>query len=223
MDRWLPIYHDICMDFGFSEIDDQESALLLSSLAGRRSRPSLESALRQGVPSSAVLCGGGDTLASDMKSLAWHGLVIAADGATSTLVAMDIRPDIIVTDLDGVVEDQIRVNAEGGVAFVHAHGDNKEAIRQYVPQFIGKIVCTCQCPPVEGVLNFGGFTDGDRAACIAAAIGVRTIRLAGFDFKNPSSKSGKSSEAKARKLVWAKRILSMLADEGVDIGPPLPI
>ncbi len=223
MDRWLPIYHDICMEFGFSEVDDHESALLLSSLAGQRSLPSLESVLRQGVSSSAVLCGGGDTLASDMKSLALGGLVIAADGATSTLLAENIRPDIIVTDLDGAVEDQIMVNAEGGVVFVHAHGDNMEAIRRYVPQFTGKIVCTCQCPPVEGVLNYGGFTDGDRAACIAAAIGVRTIRLAGFDFKNPSSKSGRSSETKARKLVWAKRILSMLADEGVDIEPPVQI
>ncbi len=211
------------MDFGFSEIDDHESALLLSSLAGRKSQPSLEAILRQGISSSAVLCGGGDTLASDMESLAWDGLVIAADGATSTLVAMDIRPDIIVTDLDGVVEDQIMVNAGGGVVFVHAHGDNKEAIRRYVPQFTGKVVCTCQCPPVDGVLNFGGFTDGDRAACIAAAIGVGTIRLAGFDFKSPISKSGKSSEVKARKLVWAKRILSMLADEGVDIEPSLSL
>lgn len=150
-------------------------------------------------------------------------MIIAADGATSTLVAVGIRPDIIVTDLDGAVEDQTRVNAEGGVAFVHAHGDNKEAIRLYAPQFTGMVVCTCQCPPVEGVFNFGGFTDGDRAACIAAAIGVRTIRLAGFDFENPSTKAGKSSETKARKLVWAKRILSMLADEGVDIEPPLQI
>lgn len=209
------------MDFGFSEADDYESAMLLSSLAGRKSQRSLESVLDKGVPSSAVLCGGGDTLASDMMSVREGGMIIAADGATSTLVAMDIRPDIIVTDLDGAVEDQTRFNAEGVVVFVHAHGDNKEAIRRYVPQFTGMIVCTCQCPPVEGVLNFGGFTDGDRAACIAAAIGVRTIRLAGFDFENPSSKAGKSSEVKARKLAWAKRILSMLADEGVDIEPLL--
>jgi uncharacterized Rossmann fold enzyme len=221
MDRWLPIYREICADFCFSEHDDRESALLLSSLAGRKSAQSLRGFVSRGVPSSAVLCGGGDDLRTELEGLTRNGMVIAADGATSTLVALGIRPDAVVTDLDGAVEDQVGVNGDGCTVFVHAHGDNRDAIARYVPQFAGAVVCTCQCPPVDGVYNFGGFTDGDRAACIAAAIGVKKIRLVGFDFDNPSPKSGRFAETKGRKLAWAKRVLSMLVEEGVAFEPPL--
>jgi uncharacterized Rossmann fold enzyme len=174
------------------------------------------------VPSTAVLCGGGDNLRAELEGgLAGSGMVIAADGATSTLVAAGIRPDMVVTDLDGVVEDQVEVNGDGCIVFVHGHGDNRGAVAHYARRFTGPVVCTCQCPPVEGVYNFGGFTDGDRAACIAAAVGVRKIRLAGFDFDNPSSKAGRPAETKGRKLAWAKRVLSMLVEDGVVFDPPL--
>ncbi len=168
-----------------------------------------------------MVCGGGDALAADLEEAEVGGWVVSADGATSTLLSRGILPDIIVSDLDGDVGDQVRANSEGSVVFVHAHGDNKEAVRRYVPSFKGSIVCTCQCPPVEGVHNFGGFTDGDRAACVAASIGVREMKLVGFDFDNPSTKAGRSQEVKGRKLLWARRILLMLADEGVRFMPPL--
>lgn len=145
------------------------------------------------------------------------GFVVAADGATSTLLLRGIIPDVIVTDLDGAVEDQVEANKEGSVVFVHAHGDNMDAIRKYVPRFYGTVVCTCQCSPIEGVYNFGGFTDGDRAACIVASMGVRSIKLVGFDFESPSAKAGRSREVKARKLIWARRVLTILAEEGVRV------
>lgn len=143
------------------------------------------------------------------------GFVVAADGATSTLLSRGILPDVIVTDLDGDVDDQVKANKEGSVVFVHAHGDNMDAIRKHVLRFDGMTVCTCQCPPTEGVYNFGGFTDGDRAACIVASLGVRSIRLVGFDFESPSAKRGRSRVVKARKLLWAKRIMTLLVEEGV--------
>jgi hypothetical protein len=65
--------------------------------------------------------------------------------------------------------------------------------------------------------NFGGFTDGDRAACICAELGAKEILLAGFDFDSPSSKAGKSKDVKKRKLRWAKAILEILAENGVRI------
>ena len=165
------------------------------------------------------MCGDSDTLAEELKGGVASCPVVAADGATSTLLALGIRPDIIVTDLDGDVGDQISANASGSVVFVHAHGDNMGAVSEYVPEFKGPLVCTCQCPPVEKVRNFGGFTDGDRAACISAAIGVKRIWLAGFDFDRPAEKAGRSPEVKARKLAWARRILEMLAEEGVLLEP----
>ena len=81
--------------------------------------------------------------------------------------------------------------------------------------FQGAVVGTCQCPPVKGVINLGGFTDGDRAACVLAELGVEEIRLVGFDLVRPAEKPGISRSVKLRKLGWARRILSMLSEDGV--------
>ncbi|HIH01095.1 TPA: DUF115 domain-containing protein [Thermoplasmata archaeon] len=162
-----------------------------------------------------TVCGGSDDLEAQLDDEAREGYLFAADGATSTLIRAGLRPRVIVTDLDGDVDDQVRANVEGSVVFVHAHGDNMDAVREHVPRFRGDLVCTCQCPPVEGVVNFGGFTDGDRAACVASALGAHAVRLLGFDFEHPSEKPGRLPEVKAKKLAWAKHILSMLAEEGV--------
>jgi uncharacterized Rossmann fold enzyme len=215
------VYRRILADFGFSESSDMESAMLLSTLAGSKSAPALEAVMSSAVPGSALVCGGSDRLSRQIEDVALEGWVVAADGATSTLLSHGILPDIIVTDLDGDVEDQVRANLEGSVVFVHAHGDNMQAVSEHVPKFNERVVCTCQCPPVSGVHNFGGFTDGDRAVCIVSTIGARTIRLVGFDFDNPSAKAGRSLEVKSRKLQWARRILAMLAQEGVRLEPPI--
>ena len=147
------------------------------------------------------------------------GLIVAADGATSALRERGLVPDIIVTDLDGDVEDQVDGNANGSVVFVHAHGDNMPALERWVTEFPGAVVGTCQCLPVGGVFNFGGFTDGDRAACILGELGVRDVVLAGFDLESPSPKPGRSGAVKLRKLDWAGRILEMLSDEGMRFRP----
>lgn len=169
------------------------------------------------LPLQALLCGDGPSLASELPVAEEGELVVAADGATSAVMANDMLPDMIVTDLDGDVDDQVAANSRGSVVFVHAHGDNIATVEQLVPRFKGAVVGTCQCAPVTGLYNFGGFTDGDRAACVLAELGVRRIRLAGFDFENPSDKPGHSPDVKRRKLAWARRILAMVSDTGVDI------
>lgn len=216
------MYRQILSDFGFDEGSDRDCALLLSSLAGERSGPSLDDLVARGIPTTATVCGGSASLGRQIDANPPKGFVLAADGATTPLMSAGIRPDVIVTDLDGDVEDQVRANKEGSVVFVHAHGDNADAISAFVPRFAGGVVCTCQCPPVQGVLNFGGFTDGDRAACIASSLGVRSIRLLGFDFDRPSPKHGRAPEIKARKLLWARRVLGMLLQDGVQLEPFTP-
>jgi len=213
-ETWLPLYQQICADFGFDPAKDLRSADMLASMLRGRGSKSLE-AVKRGFPKSVLVCGGSLRLADELSSMTFDGFVVAADSATTVLMESGIRINMIVTDLDGIVEDQIQTNREGATVFVHAHGDNQNALSRYVKEFPGPLVGTCQCPPPKGLFNFGGFTDGDRAACIAASLGATTIVLAGFDFENPSDKAGKSREIKKRKLRWAKVILDTLAREGV--------
>ncbi len=156
-------------------------------------------------------------MADELSSISLDRYIVVADSATSILVDADIKADMIVTDLDGVIEDQAELNRRGAVVFVHAHGDNQEALKKYLHLFPGPLVGTCQCEPPKGLVNYGGFTDGDRAACICSELGAQKVYLAGFDFKNPAEKPGRRSEVKRRKLEWAKEIMQMLADEGVRI------
>ncbi len=213
-ETWQPLYEQICKDFGFDPSEDLRNAQRLASMLGGRGASALESVWRS-FPRSVLICGSGDALAEQLSSMKIERYVVVADAATSVVADAGISIDMIVTDLDGLVEDQIEVNSAGAVAFVHAHGDNGLALDRYFGRFVGPVVGTCQCPPPRGVFNFGGFTDGDRAACICAELGARSIMLAGFDFENPSPKASKSREVKRNKLRWAKVILEVLERQGV--------
>lgn len=89
---------------------------------------------------------------------------------------------------------------KGCVLVIHAHGDNVELIKEIVPE-LNSFVATTQAEPFDRVYNFGGFTDGDRAAIIAKEFGARKILLHGFEFK--------AEGVKGKKLVWAKKILEL--------------
>ncbi len=212
------MYDRICDDFGFDKAKDLESAQWLATQMGDRGVRALE-VVKQGFPQSVLVCGGGPGLADEISAITAKGFVIAADSATTVLMDANVHVDMIVTDLDGIVEDQIDANGQGTVVFVHAHGDNVKELARYTGQFKGPLIGTCQCAPPHGIFNFGGFTDGDRAACIATELGARRLFLAGFDFEHPSDKDGKSRDVKLRKLKWAKVILDTLAEQGARLLP----
>ena len=208
------MYREICGEFGYDEEADARSADLLSSILTSRMVPAL-SDLESMCPTSVTVCGDGPSLRVAIAEHPPEGYVVAADGATTALMEVGLAPDAIVTDMDGAVEDQLRASAGGSLVFAHAHGDNTRAVREVVPRFKGPVVGTCQGPPTGGLVNLGGFTDGDRAACIFSGLGARRIVLRGFDFDRPSPKPTRSPDVKARKLIWAKRILSTLSEQGV--------
>jgi len=216
LDLWLPMYRDICREFGYDMDADARNAAALSAMLSSRHGPTL-SALESACPSSVTVCGDGPMLRRCLSEHPPEGYVIAADGATTALMDAGLVPDAIVTDLDGAVEHQLEANARGSLVFAHAHGDNARAVEEFVPRFKGTIVGTCQGRPAGVLLNLGGFTDGDRAACIFSGLGARRIVLMGFDFESPSPKQSRSAEVKARKLRWARRILASLAEQGVTV------
>lgn len=213
---WMDFYDRICREFGYDKKRDLDCAKLLAGIVTGRSERALAE-VKSGFPDSVTVFGGGPGLQDEVSSTRVEGFVVASDSASSVLLESDIVPDMIVTDLDGIVEDQVELNSRGSVIFAHAHGDNIEAVKRFVPQFEGRIVGTCQCPPPPSLFNFGGFTDGDRAACICAALGARELVLKGFDFERPSDKSGRDKDLKMRKLQWAKRIIEHLRSEGVRV------
>lgn len=222
-EEWKPFYDEIVHDFGYT--GDEESARLLSTLL-----PPAEDARTSFVlyrlsdmfyGNVVVICGNAPCLkdelllflsvASPRKS--YHDyLIMAADGATSVLLDLDVVPDVIVTDLDGDMDAIVLACNKGSIAVVHAHGDNMDKLREYVP-LLPHVIGTTQAAPLDNVFNFGGFTDGDRCAFLAAHFNPSKIRLVGFDFDDPTV-----TPRKAKKLAWAKRLIT-LAIYGDDPGP----
>jgi hypothetical protein len=202
-EEWEPTYRAVLRDFGYERVRDEEAARLLDSLLAGPLVPEEELADRlRG--REVTVAGNAASLGSELAKL--RGVLIAADEATSVLTAAGRRPDLLVTDLDGRVEDQVAANARGTVAVIHAHGDNMAALREWVPRFTGRVVATTQSAPEGRVRNYGGFTDGDRGVCLAAHFGAGPIRLAGFDFETPNEKD-LDAATKRRKLDWAYLIV----------------
>ncbi|MHB8360300.1 MAG: 6-hydroxymethylpterin diphosphokinase MptE-like protein [Thermoplasmataceae archaeon] len=116
-----------------------------------------------------------------------NGTVIVADSAISKIPDPYV-PEIIVTDLDGDIPRIIEMSGKGSIVFIHSHGDNIQRIREFCPKFKGRFVPTTQVPDFEGMMNFEGFTDGDRSAYIADYLGASSIELIDFDFSEQNGK-----------------------------------
>jgi uncharacterized Rossmann fold enzyme len=206
-EEWEPVYKLILKDMGFDRKKDECAALLLSGMIETKAEKKNEvlkiDDLRRAIKGKDVLvCGKASTLADEIKNVDFKKYVtIAADGATSILMSNGIIPDIIVTDLDGNMEDEARA---GAIMVVHAHGDNMETLSKEVPR-LKRLVGTTQSKPLKNVYNFGGFTDGDRSVFLAKEMGARTIRLIGFDFKDENV-----TPLKKKKLVWAEKLIKMV-------------
>ncbi len=215
--EWEPHYLKIAEDFGYSPEEDASAGYLLAELFMRMSGngvPVGPAVIRSLIKGKKVLVVG--PAAKTMPD--FSGLVIAADSAVPLILSNSVIPELIVSDLDGDMNAIFRANSRGSIVLIHAHGDNKELLRQYVPAFSGIIGGTVQTEPFPPLMNFGGFTDGDRAVCIAEAAGAERIYITGFDFENPIQKPGmtpKRNEIKKRKLEWARRLISMFDVERI--------
>lgn len=209
-ETWEPIYEAILLDFGYSRKDDEEAGRILSDIlgSGKISREVMVEASMKVHKKITVVCGNSPSLDSELKCLLSTGsrnclVFISADGATSTLLAGGIVPEIIVTDLDGRMDDIQEANRMGSLVVVHAHGDNIEKLREFAPQ-LKRVIGTTQSRPLPGLYNFGGFTDGDRAVFLAKYLGALEIKLIGFDFDDESV-----TQRKHKKLQWARKLVKI--------------
>jgi len=222
--KWEPVYHEILEDMGFSEKDDILSANYISEYF--KSNPEniakIEDLEKIIFNNSIVICGNSPDLIYDLSyflsTVSNFDIrsykFIAADGATSALINIGIIPDAIVTDLDGKHLDDItnEINASNkSVVLIHAHGDNLNLLKKYLPQF-KNVIPTCQSRPPSGVFNFGGFTDGDRCLFVSDFFKAKNCILVGFDFKDKHV-----SDLKHKKLKWAKKLIKTLKKEGLPV------
>lgn len=200
-DEWAPIYERIRNDFGYDESEDVRARDVLAGYARPFDLRRLDVA---GEP--VAIAGGADSLENDRQIAAEASSVFAASTATDTLTDAGIDVDVMVTDLDKNPATAVRRTRAGRPVAVHAHGDNIEMIREWLPKMDpSHVLATTQVEPVAGVRNFGGFTDGDRAAFLADHLGAGALRFPGWDFDDETVSSEKRS-----KLAWAERLLAYL-------------
>jgi uncharacterized Rossmann fold enzyme len=209
-ETWERYYLEIVRFFGFDTVRDSEAADILADLVTDKKIVGPE-VLREAIEGKGVyVFGGGPSIKAHLDEYEFPGVLISADSATSALVEKGLRPDIIVSDLDGNVSEQVDLNKEGAIMLIHAHGDNIPALKEWVDKFEGRIVPTCQSQPLAPLQNFGGFTDGDRAVFLADHFEARSIHLVGFDFQSFDSAYKEMDAIKVKKLDWAQVLIAML-------------
>jgi uncharacterized Rossmann fold enzyme len=208
-ETWRPVYEQILRDFGFDREADERARDELADLTQAFDLDRLDVA-----GETVAIAGAGPSLTDSDSSVRQRELdrareadaVFAASTAADELRAAGIEVDCMVTDLDKNPETARELTEAGTPVAAHAHGDNIPAVRECVPKFDAEsVLATTQARPVAHVRNFGGFTDGDRAAFLADHLGAAELQFVGWDFDDPDV-----DKMKAQKLAWAERLLRWL-------------
>ena len=199
---WEPVYEEILADFGFDRAADEQARDCLGELVEPFDLDRLESVSG----ATVAVAGAGPSLPSELDLARDSDLVFAASTAADTLRESGIAVDWMVTDLDKNPDTIRDLTERGTPVAVHAHGDNIPAIENFVPTFDAEhVLATTQAEPTPIVRNFGGFTDGDRAAFLADHFGAAELVFPGWDFDDSSV-----GPMKRTKLQWAERLLRWL-------------
>lgn len=214
--EWFPYYQEIREQFGYSTEKDQEAAKVLSYLT-RRKALDLK-VLRKKIRGKKVLViGAGASLEDSIPYVKKNrnSTKIVANGAVHAILEHRIKPDVVVTDLDGNQLSLKEADKLGAIMVVHAHGDNIPLMTKLVPKF-RHVIGSTQVMPMNNVYNFGGFTDGDRSVFLAEELGANRIVLVGMDLgneigKHHSKSAVQDSDLKRAKMKVAKKLLAMLA------------
>lgn len=212
---WFPYYQEIREEFGYSTEKDQNAAYLLSKLIKKKSL-NLKKLEKKIKGKDVFVIGAGPSLEDDINFIKKNKrhVRVVSDGAVEAIITNKIKPDVVVSDLDGNPTFLKKAEKLGAIMVIHAHGDNEKAIEKLVPKF-KSVIGTTQVMPVENVYNFGGFTDGDRSVFMAEEMGAKSIVLVGMDLTDQNTRYPKGSKVdknlKTKKLRRAKILLELLA------------
>jgi len=209
---WKTQFKEIRKEFGYLEKDDLISAKRLDSLLkGKNSKRQFQNMI-QG--KTVLIIGAGPSLTKSLKYIKKSKNVtkIVADGAVRALLEKNIKPDILVTDLDGDLKSIEKIGKTKIPIIVHAHGDNYEKLE--IVKKLKNVVGSTQTRKIGKIENFGGFTDGDRCVFLAEYFNASKIVLIGMDFGQKIGKYSKhriiDRKIKIKKLKFGKKIVEWI-------------
>jgi len=201
-DTWEPAYEAVLADFGFDRAGDEAARDWLAE----RAEPFEMHRLDPLADARVAVAGGAASLADELDACREADAVVAASAAADVCREAGVAVDLMVTDLDKTPATAVQLTREGTPVAVAAHGDNRPALEQYVPRMDPEwVLATTQAAPRGPVVNFGGFTDGDRAAFLADEAGAAALSFPGWALDDPTVDA-----MKRRKLRWAERLLYWL-------------
>jgi uncharacterized Rossmann fold enzyme len=199
---WAPAYRAVLATFGYGRAGDERAR---DELAARTTGFDL-SRLDHIRDATVAVAGAGQGLERAARRAAEADAVLAASTAADRLADVGVDVDCVVTDLDKHAGRVRAFTAREVPVAVHAHGDNRDLLAQHVPRLVDEhVLPTTQAAPLGPVRNFGGFTDGDRAAFLADHLGAAELRFVGWTLDDRTV-----GAEKARKLAWAERLLYWL-------------
>ena len=212
---WESKYRSILKDFGYSRKKDYQSCKLLNSILPKKT-PIVK--IRDIIGNKPVfIIGAGPSLSSCIPILKKYKKItkIVADGATKAIIENNLKPNIIVTDLDGDIKSLKKAGRTNTIMVVHAHGDNTKNI--HLVKNFKNCIGTTQTKPLGKIHNFGGFTDGDRCVFLANHFKAKKIILFGMDFGTRIGRYSKTRvvnrNIKIAKLQRGKKLLEWLAQK----------
>lgn len=240
-ERLLTIQNRFRDVFGWDETDDRDSAVALVEVVEEVRIDAWSRTMREGALASlrGKIAGGHPTAVLGaavepvevINALAAGCSLVAADGSVGVLEELPAsvaevarqRLLLVVSDGDGGLERLLAAAGRGIPFAVHAHGDNELEWRTLLTAFADAatpppLIITHQTSTtLLGAYNPGGFTDGDRAACMLVALGCppADIRLLGFQSDVIGRWSGDTDgKIKLKKLKWMDDVLDILFDGG---------
>jgi len=210
---WKTQFKEIRKEFGYLEKDDLISAKKLDSLLkGKNSKNQFQNMIKG---KTVFIIGAGPSLTRSLKYIkkSKNVVKIVADGTVRALLEKNIKPDILVTDLDGDLKSIEKIGKTKIPIIVHAHGDNYEKLE--IVKKLKNVVGSTQTRKIGKIENFGGFTDGDRCVFLANHFKAKKIILLGMDFGTRIGKYSKTRvlnrTIKIKKLRRGKKLLEWLA------------
>ena len=146
---WESRYREIRNAFGYSKLKDLESAQKLNRKIRKKYPISRLKKLISG--QTVFIIGAGPSLSNSILTLKKYENVtkIVADGAVRGLLERNIKPDILITDLDGDIDSIMKIGRTEIPIIVHAHGDNSNRL-----EIVKKLVLINIQPHVDDVLEY---------------------------------------------------------------------